>query len=157
MRNKCFPQVRISHVLRFISICDLFTDSPSCMFRGREFTTLISSALCFVRDPLYPMDKRLGWFQCLFQQNGGLYQESKQDSPVRNQSPSRLSHHRGSEETMRLFSQIDSVSDEIRTAYLPKNNENKWTVVEQDGCSGNTSDSGDVQFTSPSEHRDKID
>jgi hypothetical protein len=28
-RNKCFLQVRISHVLRFISICDLFTDSPS--------------------------------------------------------------------------------------------------------------------------------
>jgi hypothetical protein len=28
-RNKCFSQVRISHVLRFISICDLFTDSSS--------------------------------------------------------------------------------------------------------------------------------
>jgi hypothetical protein len=28
-RNKCFSQIRISHVLRFISICDLFTDSPS--------------------------------------------------------------------------------------------------------------------------------
>jgi hypothetical protein len=29
-RNKCFCfQVRISQVLRFISICDLFTDSPS--------------------------------------------------------------------------------------------------------------------------------
>jgi hypothetical protein len=28
-RNKCFLHVRISHVLRFISICDLFTDSPS--------------------------------------------------------------------------------------------------------------------------------
>jgi hypothetical protein len=28
-RNKCFSPVRISHVLRFISICDLFTDSPS--------------------------------------------------------------------------------------------------------------------------------
>jgi hypothetical protein len=28
-RNESFPQVRISHVLRFISICDLFTDSPS--------------------------------------------------------------------------------------------------------------------------------
>jgi hypothetical protein len=26
-RNKCFFQVRISHVSRFISICDLFTDS----------------------------------------------------------------------------------------------------------------------------------
>jgi hypothetical protein len=28
-RNKCFFQVRISHVLRFIFICDLLTDSPS--------------------------------------------------------------------------------------------------------------------------------
>jgi hypothetical protein len=28
-RNKCFFQVRVSHVLRFMSICDLFTDSPS--------------------------------------------------------------------------------------------------------------------------------
>jgi hypothetical protein len=28
-RNKCFFQVRISPVLRFISICDLFTDSTS--------------------------------------------------------------------------------------------------------------------------------
>jgi hypothetical protein len=25
----CFFKVQISHVLRFISICDLFTDSPS--------------------------------------------------------------------------------------------------------------------------------
>jgi hypothetical protein len=28
-RNKCFFQVQISHILCFISICDLFTDSPS--------------------------------------------------------------------------------------------------------------------------------
>jgi hypothetical protein len=28
-RNKCFFQVRMSHVLRFISICDLFTNSSS--------------------------------------------------------------------------------------------------------------------------------
>jgi hypothetical protein len=28
-RNICFYQVRISHVLRFISIYDLFTDTPS--------------------------------------------------------------------------------------------------------------------------------
>jgi hypothetical protein len=28
-RNKCFFQVRISHVLRFISICVLFSDSSS--------------------------------------------------------------------------------------------------------------------------------
>jgi hypothetical protein len=28
-RNKCCFQVRISHVLRFISISDLFTDFPS--------------------------------------------------------------------------------------------------------------------------------
>jgi hypothetical protein len=28
-RNKCFFQFRISHVFRFISICELFTDSPS--------------------------------------------------------------------------------------------------------------------------------
>jgi hypothetical protein len=33
-RNKCFSQVQISHVLRFTSICDLLTDSPSYdMFR----------------------------------------------------------------------------------------------------------------------------
>jgi hypothetical protein len=29
LRNKGFFQVQISHVLLFISICDLFTDSPS--------------------------------------------------------------------------------------------------------------------------------
>jgi hypothetical protein len=29
IENKCFFRVRISHVLRFISICDIFTDSPS--------------------------------------------------------------------------------------------------------------------------------
>jgi hypothetical protein len=28
-RNKCFSQVRISHVLRFLSICGLFTDFSS--------------------------------------------------------------------------------------------------------------------------------
>jgi hypothetical protein len=28
-RNKCFFQIRISHVLRFISICNPFTDSRS--------------------------------------------------------------------------------------------------------------------------------
>jgi hypothetical protein len=28
-RNKCFFQGRISHGLRSVSICDLFTDSPS--------------------------------------------------------------------------------------------------------------------------------
>jgi hypothetical protein len=28
LRNKCFFQVQISHVLHFISICDLFTESP---------------------------------------------------------------------------------------------------------------------------------
>jgi hypothetical protein len=28
-RNKCFFQVGISHVFGFISLCDLFTDSPS--------------------------------------------------------------------------------------------------------------------------------
>jgi hypothetical protein len=33
-RNKCFFQVRISHVLCFISICELFTDSPSNIFIG---------------------------------------------------------------------------------------------------------------------------
>jgi hypothetical protein len=38
-RNKCFLQVRISHVLRFISICDLFTDSPS------YFAVILRSAL----------------------------------------------------------------------------------------------------------------
>jgi hypothetical protein len=34
-RNKCFFEVRMSHVLRFISMCDLFTDSPSyiCHFK----------------------------------------------------------------------------------------------------------------------------
>jgi hypothetical protein len=34
-RSKCSFQVRMSHVLRFISICDLFTDSPSYhIFKG---------------------------------------------------------------------------------------------------------------------------
>jgi hypothetical protein len=27
-----FSQVQISHVLPFVFICDLFTDSPSCVF-----------------------------------------------------------------------------------------------------------------------------
>jgi hypothetical protein len=31
-RKKCFFQVRISHVLRFIYICDLFTHSPSYIY-----------------------------------------------------------------------------------------------------------------------------
>jgi hypothetical protein len=95
------------------------------------------------------MDKRLGWFQSLFQQNGGLYQESKHDSPVRNQSPNRPSHLRGSEKTMRIFSQIHGVSDEIRTSYLAPTMK---TVAQQGGCSGNTTDSGDVRFTSTSGH-----
>jgi hypothetical protein len=30
-RNKCFVQVRISNILYFISICDIFTDSSSYM------------------------------------------------------------------------------------------------------------------------------
>jgi hypothetical protein len=33
--NKCFSQVRMSHVLRFISICDLFTDSPLHLPKSR--------------------------------------------------------------------------------------------------------------------------
>jgi hypothetical protein len=32
LRNKWFCQARISHVLHFISICDLFTDSPYNFF-----------------------------------------------------------------------------------------------------------------------------
>jgi hypothetical protein len=36
-RNKCFFQVGISHVLRFISICDLFTDSPLYFTRNSIF------------------------------------------------------------------------------------------------------------------------
>jgi hypothetical protein len=45
-RNKCFFQIRISHVLRFISICDLFTDSLSyiyiyiCMVLRKELQAL---------------------------------------------------------------------------------------------------------------------
>jgi hypothetical protein len=33
-RNKCFFKVRISHFLSFISIFDLFADSPSYRFRS---------------------------------------------------------------------------------------------------------------------------
>jgi hypothetical protein len=33
-RNKCFCQVQISHVLRFISICDLLTDFSSYIVGG---------------------------------------------------------------------------------------------------------------------------
>jgi hypothetical protein len=118
-RNKCFFQIRMSHVLRFISIYNISTDCPTYTFRWRQFTRLISGALYLVREPLYPMNMRLGLLQSLFQQNGGLYQESKHDSPVRNQSPNRPSHLRGSEKTMRIFSQIQGVSDEIRSAYPP--------------------------------------
>jgi hypothetical protein len=41
-RNKCFFRVRISHVLRFISNCDLVTDSPSynVTWLGRKINEL---------------------------------------------------------------------------------------------------------------------
>jgi hypothetical protein len=39
-----FVQVRISHVSRFISICDLFTDSPSYM-NGNEFERILNYAV----------------------------------------------------------------------------------------------------------------
>jgi hypothetical protein len=35
-RYKCFFQVRISHILLFISICDLFTDCPSNIVSSGE-------------------------------------------------------------------------------------------------------------------------
>jgi hypothetical protein len=40
LRNKCFFKVRISHVLRFIPICDLLTDSPSCLYSTPLETTM---------------------------------------------------------------------------------------------------------------------
>jgi hypothetical protein len=36
-RNKCFFRVRISHVLRFIFICDIFTDFPSSIYIYSRF------------------------------------------------------------------------------------------------------------------------
>jgi hypothetical protein len=44
-RNKCFSQVRISHILRFISICDLLTDSPSYL-RNLVCVCMLISVLC---------------------------------------------------------------------------------------------------------------
>jgi hypothetical protein len=41
IRLKMFFQIRISHVLRFISICDLFTDSPSYV-RFEDFTVVVT-------------------------------------------------------------------------------------------------------------------
>jgi hypothetical protein len=38
-RNESFHRVRISNSLRFISICDLFTDSPSCSVISLSFKT----------------------------------------------------------------------------------------------------------------------
>jgi hypothetical protein len=57
-RNKCFSQVRISYVSRFISICELFTDSPSYIlpilvsrhllqFTVTKFTFLFLALQCF--------------------------------------------------------------------------------------------------------------
>jgi hypothetical protein len=37
-RNKCFPQVRTSLVLRFICICDPFIDSPTYIIISKERT-----------------------------------------------------------------------------------------------------------------------
>jgi hypothetical protein len=39
-----FPQVRISHILRFRSICDLFTDSRSYLINGLD---QIYCAFCY--------------------------------------------------------------------------------------------------------------
>jgi hypothetical protein len=44
-RNKCFFRVRISYVLRFISICDLFTDAPSYIMAPE------SISLAYFRNP----------------------------------------------------------------------------------------------------------
>lgn len=43
-RNKRFPQFRISNVLRFISVCTLFTDSPSYRCVSPEFLPSRSTA-----------------------------------------------------------------------------------------------------------------
>jgi hypothetical protein len=44
LRNKRFFQVWISHVLRFISVCDLFTDSASC-FHSKAHTRIVWNIL----------------------------------------------------------------------------------------------------------------
>jgi hypothetical protein len=49
-----FSQVRISHVLRFTSICDLFTDSPSYSFKMHpsihtQPNVCLSAPSCFLK------------------------------------------------------------------------------------------------------------
>jgi hypothetical protein len=58
-RSKCFSLAPISHVLRFISICDLFTGSPSHVpvsYGGGRLSPLGTSATVW---PIVPaMDDR---------------------------------------------------------------------------------------------------
>jgi hypothetical protein len=56
-RNKLFFQVRISHVLRFISICGLFIVSSSSLRRGTtlplpDITYLVTSEPVQVKAPI---------------------------------------------------------------------------------------------------------
>jgi hypothetical protein len=60
---KCFFQVQILHVLHFISICDLFTDSPS------YFSTFVLLAACYFttsnRDFAVLYLERFLWFAAM--------------------------------------------------------------------------------------------
>jgi hypothetical protein len=52
-RNKCFFRVRIARVLRFISICVLFTDSPSyCESVSKTGKATLHRIILYVRRDL---------------------------------------------------------------------------------------------------------
>jgi hypothetical protein len=63
-RNKCFSQVQISRVLHFISIRDVFTDSPSYFLysAGRLLSESKTSLLCdcesfdSIRPKMFPSE-----------------------------------------------------------------------------------------------------
>jgi hypothetical protein len=57
------PQVRISHVLRFISIRDLFTDSPLCVWRadprGRRIQPTVSARVLAPRTGICHVESEI--------------------------------------------------------------------------------------------------
>jgi hypothetical protein len=50
-RNKCFSQVQISHVLRFIFICGLYADSHYTVTWYSKLSLSLSMIACFLKTP----------------------------------------------------------------------------------------------------------
>jgi hypothetical protein len=51
LRNKCFLQDQISHALRFLSICDIFTESPSYFHTQYK--------ICYILRQVVPLNQDL--------------------------------------------------------------------------------------------------